>query len=627
MALSPNPDPFQDLEAHLAPPIPEGTKPRLSASQIGTFLDCPRKWAWRYLAGIKEPDRTATVLGSAVHKVLEDYLLRGDLPTHYPLTIEGKNYVPGAIAAAGLDFLPTPGEALVESEIRFETLNASWVGYVDALLTGEDPVIFDHKTTSDFKWSKTPTDLFHDTQANLYAFWFLHHGPGSSPKAEDVSCQWTYFKTRGTPTAKAVAAVLTRQSTAEKMAELDSVAGEIAALARAPKHPLKVHHHPSACEKFGGCFYRSRCGLSAAERFESMDIRELIARKQAEAQATTLSPPPLPVAAPVPPPLPPEARPRGPEHWVPGDPLNQAQAYAQAQGASLEDLAKLATKPPPGLTERGLINPPEAPLLAPAEPSEMPPVGVDEDLDEDQEDPVFAQVVATPAKKRGRPSKAETLEKQAVANQILNAKRFSGLSDKDPIPAPGLPVSPKLAESIAQALADVERVESQQGLPPTAARSVDLVAKIDQPVSVPAIPTLPEQIEAARAETQALEIMATAASVVRPLVTGAPEKVPGQLVLDEGLTLYVNCIPVRGCEAVPLALWLAPIFERMREGTGLPDYRLEDFGKGSARLCAGVAETLEKEKPQAIYVDSRTTEGRDVLPVLERYATRVIRGI
>jgi len=47
---------------------------RLSASQIQTFTECQRKWAWRVLDGVEEPPNKAAELGGQVHAELEKYL-------------------------------------------------------------------------------------------------------------------------------------------------------------------------------------------------------------------------------------------------------------------------------------------------------------------------------------------------------------------------------------------------------------------------------------------------------------------------------------------------------------------------------------------------------------------------
>ena len=47
-------------------------KPSLSPSASGMWHQCPKKWEFRYIKGIKEPSTRATLLGTFVHEILEE---------------------------------------------------------------------------------------------------------------------------------------------------------------------------------------------------------------------------------------------------------------------------------------------------------------------------------------------------------------------------------------------------------------------------------------------------------------------------------------------------------------------------------------------------------------------------
>ena len=85
---------------------------RLSASQIETFSNCPRKWAWRYLEGVEDEPNKSAELGRAIHAELEKYL-RGE---SIDFTSET-----GYIAASGLEHLPKPGTPGLLIEEEFHT--------------------------------------------------------------------------------------------------------------------------------------------------------------------------------------------------------------------------------------------------------------------------------------------------------------------------------------------------------------------------------------------------------------------------------------------------------------------------------------------------------------------------
>ena len=55
-------------------PVPKHKHWRFSPSQLATFLECPRKWAWKYVAGKRTPANASAGLGTLIHKLLEQYL-------------------------------------------------------------------------------------------------------------------------------------------------------------------------------------------------------------------------------------------------------------------------------------------------------------------------------------------------------------------------------------------------------------------------------------------------------------------------------------------------------------------------------------------------------------------------
>lgn len=77
------------MEADLVVDLPTAggavPKPHLSASQIETYLQCPRRWAYRYIRGIRSPGSGATAQGSAWHAAIEhgyrEVIAGGALPS------------------------------------------------------------------------------------------------------------------------------------------------------------------------------------------------------------------------------------------------------------------------------------------------------------------------------------------------------------------------------------------------------------------------------------------------------------------------------------------------------------------------------------------------------------------
>jgi hypothetical protein len=631
--------------------ISDSGRPVLSASQVDTFRECARKWAWRYLEGIKEPPNASANLGTKCHSMLEKWLELGAYPDTleaFPLLMKDghtKIYFPGQIVQAGLHFLPPPGIALVEGEFRMESRRSSWTGYRDAQFledekTGEAfapdpvvaqipgliPIVLDHKTTSDFKWMKSAEVLRRDIQAVLYAAKTME-----DMAVRRVKNRWVYYRTTGQPSARKVEVEFTVDQVAEEMASIDATAQEVHQLYQLRPKALELAPNPEACERYGGCPHISRCNLGTVERMEALmakeTIQEMMERKKREREALEASGAPPAVAPPAPPappmappavqappappmappavqappapPIPPAPQgiPQAPNYWKPGDPMNVAQEYLQAKGASLSIIASAADVPPPdhvakaydagGWMERGTINPPEAPPAAPPTPALMPPA------------PPVVQTAATQvvddltamnrdqlkvlAMQMGLVDSSSRLREGSLQDMIRDARAKGWTAPPAPLapPAPPAPLAPPAPPAVA---------------PP---------APPAPPAVAPPAPPAPPVIQSG--DTSGVQA-------------------------GRGFLLLVNAVPMRGLEeGITLDSILAEaVLPRMRADTGLPDYRLEDFGRGPGRLAAyleGFLQELQFGPETTIVVDSRTDEGRACLSTLTRYAGTVIRGV
>lgn len=149
----------------------------VSASSIKLFESCPRRWYYRYILGRKEESSASMELGSAVHTVLESYLKTG--------AFEGEG-IPLVIAQSGEHLLPAvadSGDLRIEmslDEMPLEGLPIPFKGFIDCLIIPADgsiPEVLDHKTTSSFRYAKSPAELAQDTQMIIYAKHVLAHLP------------------------------------------------------------------------------------------------------------------------------------------------------------------------------------------------------------------------------------------------------------------------------------------------------------------------------------------------------------------------------------------------------------------------------------------------------------------
>lgn len=311
-----------------------------SPSQIDNRLACARKWAWNTIAKVRGPPGKGAELGTAVHKVLEDYL--GGAPLDFSTRA-------GRVAGSGVHLLPTPNAWGLkrEGEFRFPSAIHSGVfyrGYRDFTLTpgsayvaqvfgqrpADDglqlqllsapprgPLVGDHKTSKSItKYAKTSGDLRYDPQGIVYARKALLDFP-NHPEAH---LAWVYYQTEGAERAERVSLTVTRSENDLAFAAVEGIVGEMAADYRADVDPLSLPPTPSQCGAYGGCPYVSKCNLSPAEKFgayfmttnlspaqaimakvkEAARLRDEAAKAATAAPAPGTAPPAPSLAAPTP---------------------------------------------------------------------------------------------------------------------------------------------------------------------------------------------------------------------------------------------------------------------------------------------------------------------------------------
>jgi PD-(D/E)XK nuclease superfamily len=336
---------------------------RLSASQIQTFSDCQRKWAWRVIEGIEAPSSPSADLGKSVHAELEKYLAGGEID----FTSEV-----GYIAASGLEHLPKPGTwvangdiqrwvptpgLLIEQEFHFEGPSGhTYLGYKDLEAPG---VIYDHKTTGDLKWQKTAEDLSKDIQATLYATdYFRNH-----PDEPDVELRWVYYQTKNTKKSAITKLRVSQTETWQKFLEIEKTAEKMhtASASRALDLPANTNH----CNAYGGCPYQGNCNLSPFDKMRSyMEQNKLTNLLKNKTNGTPPAGASVPLA------------------FQPGGAHHGTAAAAAPVGNKL--LAKLhAGGAPAAAVVPAAINPPESALPPPVEalkPTGLPTVLPSEQL-------------------------------------------------------------------------------------------------------------------------------------------------------------------------------------------------------------------------------------------------------
>lgn len=228
---------------------------KVSASQIELSHKCLRKWAFAYISGLREPGTEQTELGTRVHSVLESYLTKGT-------KIDGTTKE-GAIAQPGIMFLPQPGTGHTEEAFDLPQVGFVFHGYID---WRSGSTVLDHKTTSDFRWAKTPEVLVEDPQGLMYSGWALNQT--GDPQAH---LRWVYYRTKGKPAAKAVDITLSRGHIQDGLGKLGEEASFLVALRQANIDPLDLPPSPGSCFAYNRlCAYAHKCNLSPLERIQRM---------------------------------------------------------------------------------------------------------------------------------------------------------------------------------------------------------------------------------------------------------------------------------------------------------------------------------------------------------------------
>jgi CRISPR/Cas system-associated exonuclease Cas4 (RecB family) len=397
--------------------------PTFSATQIETFALCPRKWAWRKIAGIEVEPKASTQLGKDMHAQLETWL-RDAKPLD--LTTEA-----GQIAMSGLHHLPTPGTPgmEIEKEFRLEIFNHVIIGFKDFEILDRwfdnrrIPLVSDHKSTKDFRWSKSVDDLRTDFQACIYAAEAMIRA-----NTQECDLQWTYYKTTGSRASQPVRLRVTRDSVTPTLERAKKLCDDMALIHRSGVQAHEVPINPTACEAFGGCEYQNLCNLTPQERIGAIMTQQakqdmFLEKLKARTSENGINPPPMqPVGTPPTPVLNPATG-----QWE----IPQAAPPPQPQMAPPPAPPQVVLDPQTG---NWVMQPMPGPLMPPAQvpaaqitapPLQAPPPQMALPQMAPQAPPTPVQVIdangqaqwvlpntapaqppAEPPKKRGRPRKA-----------------------------------------------------------------------------------------------------------------------------------------------------------------------------------------------------------------------------
>lgn len=249
----------------------------VSANQITTFRDCPRKWYFDKIVKVPRTSTAATELGSAVHEELEHYLKTGRAPSNTPA---------GEIARSGLHLLPKQNEVYVELSIEehlpIHDSPVKIVGFIDAIYPKERRIL-DHKTSGNKKYTKSERELKKNVQMLLYAKAYIDH----APNAAFVELTHVYYGTKSR-WSKRVEARVTREHVEREWEGIKHTINDMIQTANAPT-AQDAPPHFDACGKFGGCPYQVQCYQASEHKPKHNEDEKENTMKQADPKKSAIT--------------------------------------------------------------------------------------------------------------------------------------------------------------------------------------------------------------------------------------------------------------------------------------------------------------------------------------------------
>jgi hypothetical protein len=568
--------------------------------------------------------------GTSVHGELETYLKHGTKPDVLKtVQILGQEFLPGKVAASMLPLLPDPPLPYIEHPWEIRTDHVWYGGIIDLFMPpGEylyqatrkvllSPRVSDHKTTSDLRYAKTPETLATDPQAILYGKWALDNHDVNGTGI--VELNWNYVQVKGSHRTKPVHTQLTKSHVEEQMRRIDSVAVQMHLAQTQGKKALDLLPNPSACDKYGGCPHRNvRCTLTPHERMVSIMSQHSLKDKLTAGAPLPPAPPTL------------DALELAKQDGWAVHPVDAAWYYRGQECVKPEDLRVRYAPPAPPAPPA--VPAPPAPPAVPSLPdpinapeSILPPV--DKMMVNGREIPIQpAPPLAGPAGDGEEddvddmftPMNRDALKRYAMDHKIQHPPKAREATIRDIIRAElqrrGIPYDGAPVPSLEDVQAEVQK-------------TVELAAAAGAKMPIEAVqlpPSAPVQTPDPRLLAAATNIV-QAPSPVEKALAAQVAATPAPAVGPGGFILYVNCLPLKGEQPLPLLSVVGDVLRDLAQAENKMHYRELAFGKGPG-LAALAVQTAGITAP-AIFVDANSTEGRDLLPTLQAMASMVIMGL
>jgi hypothetical protein len=565
----------------------------------------------------REPSKPFQKKGTNIHKALEIYLKTGEvLPTvEETTTLE--------FVQAAIPFIPKPrtdpywtqfppddkGEPtamlLIEEEGALGD-KFTWDGgpqiiqYIDNVRALPTTCkIQDYKTTSDFRNAKTPEELQKNTQLCWNAKYIF-----TNSDYDEIEIEHLYLLTKGRPKAMPVSTKVTRAQVEEVWQRdlaliREMVAwGEMSPITADPLPP-----NTNACDDYGGCYYRTKCGFDVANVGWKKRIDPM-----SETQKSSLLSQLLTTAL----------------GAKPDSPLVQQTKAAMEKGPA--DLMAVLGG---------------AKAAAPAVPAPAPT-------------PTSVAAAAAPAPKPETPvtifeaPAANLFNGSSNAAEALKAKLAARPAGIVPPDAPPATSTPEEVEAATAAKKGEEEAAAAEAAPADAAPVSEPGKKRGRPKKV-----TPDAEPPVVEETRAVDQVATLATgQVKHVSSATPVEVKAEPPKDDGpvdsienlrkiletpdnafacgvQVLYIDTLPFKGIKPEDQPIDLAErmhAFEKVAaQSAGKSDYRLIEYT--SKAYLANAVRVLMAGLPKSMFVDSRIPGADVFLSVVTPYCTHIFRGI
>lgn len=221
---------------------------------------CERKWYLKYIGGWPIPFTVATQLGTKIHAMLENYFSTGKIELTQDQREKYGDETPDEIELVidGLKHYPKRGPNLhLEKAIEVKDGVVPVIGFADLVnMQDVSPSVYDHKTTSAWKYTWTHDQLMTDPQSIIYTRAIM-----DITGAEHALFKHVYYLTnlaQKTGRTRTQGVVITREHNDKEFQKLNDQLVRMKELST-ETDPGKAKPNYEACWDYGGCPFRYYC--------------------------------------------------------------------------------------------------------------------------------------------------------------------------------------------------------------------------------------------------------------------------------------------------------------------------------------------------------------------------------